>query len=92
MQVKGGVGKAVKHLCADIQCTGEATYVDDIPNPAGGLYAGLVLSQKPRARLLSVDPAPALAMPGVRGFFDYRVRGERGREGGKKGEREGGSE
>ena len=41
-QEKDGVGKATKHMCADIQCTGEALYVDDMPNPPGGLYAGLV--------------------------------------------------
>lgn len=70
--VKDGVGSAVKHAAADLHCTGEAQYTDDIPNPAGGLYAGLVLSSKPHARILSVDPAPALALEGVVAYFDHK--------------------
>mmetsp|Transcript_4472 Transcript_4472/g.11222 ORF Transcript_4472/g.11222 Transcript_4472/m.11222 type:complete len:1333 (-) Transcript_4472:294-4292(-) len=71
-RVQDGVGSAVKHAAADIHCTGEAQYTDDIPNPMGGLYAGLVLSSKPHARILSVDPAPALALEGVVAFFDHK--------------------
>jgi len=70
--VEGGVGKAVKHLAGDLHVTGEAVYVDDMPNPPGGLYGGLVLSQKSRARLVSVDPSPALALAGVHGYFDHK--------------------
>ena len=44
-QVENGVGKAVKHAAADIHCTGEAQYTDDIPNPPGGLYAGLLYNE-----------------------------------------------
>lgn len=76
-KVEGGVGQSVKHAAADLQCTGEAQYTDDIPNPPGGLYGGLVLSTKPHARIISVDPSPALALQGVQAFFDHtHVDGE----------------
>ncbi|CAM9133378.1 unnamed protein product [Ascophyllum nodosum] len=40
-----------------------------MPSPAGTLYVGLVLSKKPHARLLEVDPAKALAVKGVLRFL-----------------------
>ncbi|CAN0472797.1 unnamed protein product, partial [Scytosiphon promiscuus] len=40
-------------------------YTDDMPSPPGTLFAGLVLSTKPHAKLLGVDPFSALAMEGV---------------------------
>ena len=69
--VEGGVGKPVKHAAADLHVTGEAMYVDDMPNPQGGLYAGLVLTDVPKGRVLAVDPAPALALAGVHGYVDH---------------------
>ena len=68
--VDKGVGKAVKHLAADLQVTGEALYLDDMPNT--GLYGAMVMSSKSRAKILSVNAAAALAMPGVHGYFDHR--------------------
>ena len=47
------------------QVTGEAIYTDDMPSPVGALYAGLVLSTKPHAKLLGVDPSEALKLEGV---------------------------
>ena len=43
-----------------------------MPSPQGTLYAGLVLSQKPHARLLAVDPSDALAVKGVLRFVGAR--------------------
>ncbi|CAM9382433.1 unnamed protein product, partial [Hapterophycus canaliculatus] len=40
-------------------------YTDDVPSPPGTLFAGLVLSTKPHAKLLEVDPSSALEMGGV---------------------------
>lgn len=57
------------------QATGEAIYTDDIPSPPGTLYAGLVLSSKPHAKLLEVDPLAALNMDGVLRFVDARDLG-----------------
>ena len=51
--VENGVGKATKHMAADLQTTGEAGYLDDMPLN-GGLFGALVLSSKSRARILSV--------------------------------------
>lgn len=44
-------------------------YTDDMPSPNGTLYAGLVLSSKAHAKLLSVDPTEALEVEGVARFL-----------------------
>lgn len=44
-------------------------YTDDLPSPAGTLFAGLVLSTKPHAKLLGVDPSEALKVDGVLRFL-----------------------
>jgi xanthine dehydrogenase molybdopterin-binding subunit B len=51
------------------QVTGEATYVDDINHTPDVLVAALVLSTRPHARLLKVDPSAALSVEGVAGYF-----------------------
>ena len=70
-QVKDGteVGQPTMHQSAEVQVTGEAEYCDDIAKPQGCLHAALVTSTVPHARLLEVDPAAALAMAGVHGYF-----------------------
>lgn len=64
------VGKQIAHLSSLKQCTGEAEYIDDMPNFENQLFGGLVLSAKAHAKLISVDWEPALAMPGVVGYLD----------------------
>ena len=64
------LGKANPHIAALKQCTGEAQYTDDIPRQQNELYGGLVISTKAHAKLLSVDPSPALALPGVVAWVD----------------------
>ncbi|KAJ2767259.1 hypothetical protein GGI18_005833, partial [Coemansia linderi] len=59
------VGKGVAHLAALKQVTGEARYVDDMPELAGELHVGLVLSTRVHARILGIDAEKALALPGV---------------------------
>ncbi|KAJ2796749.1 hypothetical protein H4S07_006128, partial [Coemansia furcata] len=59
------VGKGVAHLAALKQVTGEARYVDDMPELAGELHVGLVLATRVHARILGIDAEPALALPGV---------------------------
>eukprot|EP00741_Cyanophora_paradoxa_P011272 tig00020554_g10889.t1 len=66
---ESAVGKPTKHAAAELHVTGEAQYADDIPNPPGGLYGALVLSTRAHARILRVDAAEALAMPGVAAYF-----------------------
>jgi len=48
--------------------TGAGTFVDDITRP-GMLHACFVRSPHPRARIVSIDAAAALALPGVHAVF-----------------------
>jgi xanthine dehydrogenase large subunit len=53
------------HESAHLHVAGEATYIDDIAEFDGTLYAALGTSQRAHALLKSVDLAPVRAMPGV---------------------------
>ena len=60
-------GVSHPHESARAQVAGAATYVDDIPEIKGTLHAAPILSTVAHGRLLGIDAAAALAMPGVRG-------------------------
>ena len=64
------LGKAKPHVAALKQCTGEAQYTDDIPVQKNELYGVMVLSTKAHAKIISVDPSPALDLPGVAEWVD----------------------
>ncbi|OTA63259.1 xanthine dehydrogenase [Hypoxylon sp. EC38] len=64
------VGKEIPHLSALKHCTGEAEYVDDMPQQQNELHCALVLSTKAHAKILAVDWSIALCMPGVVGYID----------------------
>ena len=64
------VGKIIPHVAALKQCTGEAQYTDDIPVQKNELYGVMVLSTKAHAKILSVDPSPAMGLPGVFEWVD----------------------
>ncbi|RKU43313.1 hypothetical protein DL546_002359 [Coniochaeta pulveracea] len=66
------VGKANNHVAALNQVTGQAVYTDDIPVQKNELYGCLVLSTKAHAKILSVDYAPALDIPGVVDYVDHK--------------------
>ncbi len=66
--ITGGVGASAPHDSAVKHVTGDAVYIDDIPALPGTLHAAVVKSARPHARIVSIDPAAALAMPGVVGF------------------------
>lgn len=66
------LGKAKNHVAALKQTTGEAQYTDDIPVHKNGLFGCLVLSTKPRAKIISIDYSEALEIPGVVDFVDHR--------------------
>ncbi|KAF2762373.1 xanthine dehydrogenase [Pseudovirgaria hyperparasitica] len=66
------LGTERPHVAAMKQCTGEAQYTDDIPVQKNELYGVMVLSTKAHARLLDVDPSPALDLPGVVEWVDHR--------------------
>ncbi|XP_071799961.1 xanthine dehydrogenase/oxidase-like [Asterias amurensis] len=64
------VGRPLTHLSAIKQVTGEAIYVDDLPQVKGELYVASVLSKKAHAKILAVDATPALEVEGVHAYVD----------------------
>lgn len=64
---KQAAGISTPHESAVAHVTGNAVYVDDIPEVKGTLHAAPILSNVAHGKLLGVDAAPALALPGVRG-------------------------
>ncbi len=62
----GVVGVAHPHESAHAHVTGDATYVDDIPEVRGTLFAAPIMSTVAHGHLRNVDVSEALAMPGVR--------------------------
>ena len=63
--VRPVLGTPLLHESALAQVCGLAPYIDDIPELKGTLHAAPILSAVPHGRLLGVDAAAALAMPGV---------------------------
>ena len=53
--MKGGVHTAQRHDSALKHVTGQALYIDDMPEPAGTLHAALVLSPVAHGRLKKVE-------------------------------------
>jgi len=58
-------GSSKAHESAVAQVAGLATYVDDIPEVRGTLYAAPILSTTAHGKLRGVDTSAALAMAGV---------------------------
>src|SRR5262249_61492209 len=52
------------HEAAHLHVSGEATYIDDIPELAGTLHAALGLSQQAHALIKSIDFSAVHAAPG----------------------------
>ena len=61
-------GQSRFHESARAQVCGAATYVDDIAEVRGTLYAAPILSSVAHGRLLSINCSAASQMPGVRGI------------------------
>jgi xanthine dehydrogenase YagR molybdenum-binding subunit len=59
------VGQCVPRMDALEKVTGRATYTVDVRRP-GMLHAAIVRAPIAHGRVLTLDPAPALAVPGVR--------------------------
>ena len=64
-RIQGAVHDARTHDSARRHVTGEALYIDDLPEPAGLLHVQLGLSAKAHARITKVDLAAVRAAPGV---------------------------
>ena len=67
--VPQAAGSSRFHESARAQVQGAATYIDDMPELKGTLHAAPILSTVAHGRLLGVDTAAALALPGVRGVI-----------------------
>src|SRR5215813_4607390 len=63
--VKGGVRNAIAHDSAHKHVSGEAVYIDDIPEPPGTLQLYAAQSQRAHARLLKLDLSRVRSTPGV---------------------------
>ena len=61
------LGQSIAHESARAQVAGSATYIDDIAELKGTLFAAPILSTVAHGRLNGIDATAALAMPGVRG-------------------------
>ncbi len=73
-----GIGQSITRYRGLEQTLGEMPFVDDMRAP-GMLHGAPVLSEHPRAKVLAIDTAAALAMPGViRIFTASDVPGQRG--------------
>jgi CO/xanthine dehydrogenase Mo-binding subunit/aerobic-type carbon monoxide dehydrogenase small subunit (CoxS/CutS family) len=73
-----GVGRVVPRLGGHSQTLGEKPFIDDMRVP-GMLHGAMVMTDHPRARVLRIHTADALAMPGVvRVFTAADVPGFRG--------------
>ncbi|KAH9323328.1 hypothetical protein KI387_017967 [Taxus chinensis] len=59
------VGQPSQKVFAELQASGEAVYVDDIPAPENCLYGAFVLSEKALALINKVDVKHALESPTV---------------------------
>jgi xanthine dehydrogenase large subunit len=64
-KIVGGVHTDVRHDSAHKHVAGAAVYIDDMPEPAGTLHAGLGLSTVAHATIKSMDLSAVRAAPGV---------------------------
>lgn len=69
---KSKLYKRVKKVEADMQCTGEAQYVNDIPKYQNELHAAFILGDKVHGRISSIDATDALNIPGVVAFYSAK--------------------
>ncbi|ELW62680.1 Aldehyde oxidase [Tupaia chinensis] len=59
------VGRPIMHLSGLKHATGEAIFCDDIPMVDKELFMALVTSTRAHAKIISIDSAEALELPGV---------------------------
>ena len=63
--VKGDVHTSLKHDSAYLHVSGEARYIDDLPEPADCLHLYVAKSERAHARITSMDLSEVIATPGV---------------------------
>jgi xanthine dehydrogenase large subunit len=59
------IHEPLAHDSAALHVSGEARYIDDLPEPPGTLHAALGVSQETHAKILSMDLDPVRRAPGV---------------------------
>src|SRR5690606_9646452 len=64
-QASGAAGAPAPHESAALHVSGEAVYVDDLPELQGTLHCALGLSGKAHARIVSLDLESVRQAPGV---------------------------
>src|SRR5947207_10015078 len=70
VRVRGVVGESVERPDAVPKVKGEFEYASDLRRD-GMLYGATLRSPHPHARILSIDIAPATAMPGVHAVLTH---------------------
>jgi xanthine dehydrogenase large subunit len=65
LRIAGGVHEELAHDSAEKHVSGEAIYIDDMPEPPGTLHAAVGMSAKPHARITRLDLSAVRAAPGV---------------------------
>ena len=71
MKMEGEIGKPLPRIDALEKATGVAAFTTDLKLP-GMLYAKVLRSPFPHARILSIDTAEAEKLPGVRAVATYK--------------------
>ncbi|XP_052605467.1 aldehyde oxidase 3 isoform X2 [Peromyscus californicus insignis] len=75
------VGRPIMHQSGIKHATGEAVFCDDVSALAEELFLAVVTSNRPHARIISLDASEALASPGVVDVITAQdVPGDNGRE------------
>ncbi|CRL08602.1 CLUMA_CG021290, isoform A [Clunio marinus] len=64
--------KNIPKIEADVQCTGEAKYVNDLPSLPNEVYAAFVQAKKVHGKILSINASRALQIPGVVAFYSAK--------------------
>ena len=64
-QESSAIGRPISHESAALHVSGEATYIDDIPELAGTLHVALGLSNKAHANIVNVNLDAVRTSPGV---------------------------
>jgi len=64
-RIRGGVAQSLEHDSAIKHVTGQAVYVDDIPEPQGTLHIAVGSAEAAQGRITKIDLAAVKAAPGV---------------------------
>jgi carbon-monoxide dehydrogenase large subunit len=64
------VGRSIPRREDDYLLRGLGQYVDDLPEPKSLVHLAFVMSPHAHAKIISIDAAEALALPGVIGFLN----------------------